>query len=158
MSEVFMELYEEYVDMIYRISLIFLKDIPDTEDAVQDIFIKLLKNKKSFHSKEHEKAWIIVVTQNHCKNLLLSPWRLKRNILDKVKEASHIEDSTERDFIWQEISNLPNKYKIVIYLYYYEGYDTNEIAKILSINSSTIRSRLSKARELLKPKLKEVYL
>lgn len=148
-NEEITNIYHRNIDTVYRVSLMFLKDVSDAEDAVQDIFIKLIRGKYRFETDEHEKAWLIVATQNHCKNILKNWWRKKRTDINKIPQPSYMENFTV-DNIWQEVVKLPNKYKIVIYLYYYEGYATKEISDILGVKDSTIRSRLSRARKRLK--------
>lgn len=148
------EIYNRNVDTVYRISLMYLKNIPDAEDAVQDIFLKLIHRNNKFESLEHEKAWLIVTSQNHCKNILKNWWRKKRTDINSILEPSYTEDLSN-DSIWQQVLSLPNKYKMVIYLYYYEGYSTDEISELLKIKSSTIRTRLSRARKELKIILEE---
>lgn len=154
-DEEFQEIYHRNISMIYKISMMFLKKPDDAEDAVQSVFIELLKLKTKFESLEHEKAWLIVATQNHCKNIVAHWWKKKRTDLEKIPEPVYLDDNL-KVFIWDEILKLPDKYKIVVYLYYYEGYQTEEIGEILGINSSTIRTQLSTARKLLKPVFKEV--
>ncbi len=152
----FHEIYERNVSRVYKISMMFLKNNDDAEDAVQNIFIKLLKQEEGFRDLEHEKAWFIVVTQNHCKNILSHWWKKKRTDYEKISEPEYTDD-TLKSFIWEQILKLPSKYKIVIYLFYYEGYTTDEISKTLGIKDSTIRTQLSTARKLLKPNLREVH-
>lgn len=147
-------IYNRHVNMIYKICLMYLKNIPDAEDALQNIFIKLIKDNIRFKNPEHEKSWLIVTSQNHCKNVLKHWWKKKRVDSESIIEPSYEQDM-ENDNIWQQILLLPRKYKIVIYLYYYEGYKADEISEILGINSSTIRSQLSTARKKLKIILEE---
>jgi RNA polymerase sigma-70 factor (ECF subfamily) len=132
----------------------YLKDITETEDAVQNIFLKLIDGNHKFESLEHEKAWLIVISKNYCKNKLKNWWRKKRIDFNSIVEPSYIED-LPRNSIWEQILLLPNKYKIIIFLYYYEGYSTEEISKILNIKSSTIRTQLCTARKKLKVILEE---
>jgi RNA polymerase sigma-70 factor (ECF subfamily) len=132
----------------------YLKNIPDAEDAVQNIFLKLIYGNYRFENLEHERAWLILTSQNHCKNILKHWWRKKRVDIDNIPEPSYERKNTFDD-IWKQILLLPNKYKIVIYLYYYEGYSTEEISEILNIKSPTIRSQLSTARKKLKIILEE---
>lgn len=148
------DIYNRNVDTVYRISLMYLKNISDAEDAVQDIFLQLIHRNPKFENLEHEKAWLIVTSQNYCKNILNNWWRKKRTDINSVLEPSYIEDLS-RDNIWQQVLSLPNKYKMVIYLYYYEGYSTDEISELLKIKSSTIRTRLCRARKRLKIILEE---
>ncbi len=148
------EIYNRNVNTIYKICLMYLKNIPDAEDAVQNIFLNLLHGNYRFENLNHEKSWLILTAQNHCKNILKHWWRKKRIDIDNIPEPSYGEDSPYSN-VWNQILLLPNKYKIVIYLYYYEGYSTEEISKILNIKSSTIRTQLSVARKKLKIILKE---
>lgn len=141
------ELYTRHVEMVYRICFMFLKNKADAEDATQDIFIKMIQKNYQFENSNHEKATLIVASQNHCKNIL-SHWSRKNVEYD----PNFFEDkkSEEAGEILQQVLELPPRYKLPIYLYYYEGYKTDEIARILKINSSTLRSRLKKGRKLLK--------
>lgn len=146
-SEEITQLYNEYVDMIYRIAFMFFKNEQDTEDAVQAIFLKLIEKNIQFKSKSHEKAWLIVAAKNHCKNAVKHWWR-KTIAFDTIKHAeSEAMDDTS---LLDSVKKLPDKFKMPIYLFYYEGYSTKETAEILELNESTLRSRLAKAREILK--------
>ncbi|MGL4335932.1 MAG: RNA polymerase sigma factor [Turicibacter sp.] len=140
-------LYEKHVDMLYRICFMLLKNRVDTEDAVQAIFLKAIEKEITFYNPEHEKAWFIVTAQNHCKNQLKHWWR-KRIEFDHINHESV--DKQESNEMLELVMKLPEKFKLPIYLYYYEGYSTDEIAKILELNASTLRSRLKKGRNLLK--------
>lgn len=148
------DIYNRHVNMIYKICLMYLKNISDAEDAVQNIFLKLISGNHEFEDSEHEKAWLIVTSQNHCKNILKNWWRKKRTDINAILEPSYVEEYPHDD-IWEKVTSLPNKYKMVIYLYYYEGYSTDEISKILDIKSSTIRTQLCTARKKLKMILEE---
>lgn len=139
--------YNRHVDMLYRICFTLLKSASDAEDAVQTVFLKVIEKNRRFDTLEHEKAWLIVVAQNHCKNKLTHWWQ-KNTPLDIDQHQSQY--TQESDEVLELVLKLPDKYKIPVYLYYYEGYNTDEIAKVLDINPSTLRSRLKKARELLK--------
>lgn len=144
------DIYNRHVDMVYKICFILLKNTDDTEDAVQSIFTKIIEKNITFESIEHEKAWLIVSSKNHCKNLLRHWWK-KIIPFDNNLHDSSVSDDTSS--ILELVLNLPDKYKLPIYLYYYEGYSTDDIANILSLNPSTLRSRLKKGRELLKIEL-----
>ena len=148
------DIYNRNVNTVYKICLMYLKNIPDAEDAVQNIFLKLIQGNHRFKNLEHEKAWLILTSQNHCKNILKHWWKKQRVDIDNIPEPSY-ERKNAFDDIWKQILLLPNKYKIVIYLYYYEGYSTEEISEILNIKSPTIRSQLSTARKKLKIILEE---
>lgn len=145
------DVYNRHVDTVYRVCYIYMKNKFDTEDMVQTTFIKLIKNNKKFESIEHEKAWLIRTATNNCKNNV-KHWFRKNINLDYIDEVS--EDIKNNDTI-SLILSLPDKYKSVIYMYYYEGYSTKEIATILNKKESTVRSNLSRGRLLLKDIIKE---
>lgn len=148
------DIYNRYVKTIYRISLMMLKNIPEAEDATQIVFIKLMTCGSRFESDEHMKAWLIVTVQNTCKNLLKGWWRSKRVGSESIGEQTYLQDTCTND-TWDKITALDEKYKLPVYLYYYEGYKTEEIAKMLKINHSTLRTRLRTARDKLKLLLEE---
>lgn len=144
----FISTYNRYVDMIYRLCFSILKNREDTEDAVQSVFIRYLKYGKKFENERHEKAWFIVTSSNICKDMLRQSWR--HNIrIDTYDFIPHTENPADSD-IYMAILDLPYKYKTVVYLYYYEGYKTHEIAEMLHKPSSTIRNHLTEARRHLK--------
>lgn len=144
-------IYERHKLMIYRVCFTYMKNIVDTEDMVQNTFIQLIKTKKRFESEEHEKAWLIRTASNLCKNALKHWWRKRKNIDDYYGLQS--QEIIEIDETFTVVMNLPNKYKTVVYLYYYEGYSSVEIAKTLGKPGSTIRNHLHEARKILKEKL-----
>lgn len=144
----FISTYHQYVDMVYRLCFSFLKNREDTEDAVQSVFVKYLKSGKKFESGEHEKAWFIVTASNTCKDMLRQAWR--RNVgIETYDVIPDTYDAEDRD-IFLAVMDLPDKYKTVVYLYYYEGYQAKEIAAMLHKPSSTIRNYLTEARKKLK--------
>lgn len=150
----FEEIYNEYIDIVYRVCLIYLKNTHDAEEATQDVFIKYLKYLPNFENKNHGKNWFIKTTANTCKNILKSSWFKNIICFDKVPETTCFK---KEDDILQNILELPYKYKISIYLFYYEGYSTDEIANILNMNPSTVRSNLSRARKKLKLSLESDF-
>jgi RNA polymerase sigma-70 factor (ECF subfamily) len=136
-----------------------MKNSADTEDAVSDTFIKLLKISPKFASEEHEKAWLIRAATNVCKDLL-KHWRRKSENLDDYSQVSSgdcVEDSFEIDEVARAVTQLPDKYKTAVYLHYFEGYTSVEIAKMLKKSQSTIRYFLSEARKILRERLGEDY-
>ena len=155
-NEEITETYRQYADMLYRICYAYLKNSADTEDAVQDIFVKLIlheKKGKEFESKENEKAWLILTAGNLCKDRLRNRWRTSANIDDYSNSLCFSAPEFEPDETLAAVFALPKKYKTAVYMYYYEGYSGEEIAKILKKPHSTIRNHLSEARKLLKKKL-----
>jgi len=143
--------YNRHVKLIYKICFMYMKNVFETENMVQDTFLKLIEKSPNFENLEHEKAWLIRTAVNLCKNSLKHWWRQTVDI-DSQSEAA-IEQSFNNDEILEKIKALPSKYKSVIFLYYYEGYSTAEISKILNIKESTLRGHLCRARMLLKIEL-----
>lgn len=140
---------EKYSDMVYRLALTRTKSKENSEDIFQDVFFRLSRKMPDFESEEHEKAWLIKVTINCSKNLLNSAFL--RHTTEMKEEI--IFETKERHDIYYAVQELPLKYRTIIHLYYYEGYKINEISKILNINENTIKSRLSRARRMLKEKV-----
>ena len=120
------EIYNRHGKTIYRVCFAYMKNPADTEDAVQDTFFHLIKAGPAFESEEHEKAWLIRTASNICKNTLRHWWRRRENIEDFYDLQSSEEVKT--DDVFQAVMDLPDKYKTVVYLYYYEGYSGVEIA------------------------------
>ena len=147
------EIYERHSKTVYRVCFAYMKNPLDTEDAVQETFIRLITKNPRLESEEHEKAWLIMTAANICKDELKHWWRKHENIDDHLDLQA--EDMPQTDDVFQAVMQLPNKYKTVIYLYYYEGYNSVEIAKILKKPKSTIRNHLHEARNLLKERLGE---
>ena len=141
---------EKYADMVRRICYVHLKNSSDVEDIFQDVFLQLIRYEMRFDSDAHEKAWLIRVTINKCKDLHKSFFRSRVCPLDDTELT--FEDETENE-VMQEILALPQKFKNVMYLYYYEGYSVPELSKILQINENTVYSQLHRARRILKEKL-----
>lgn len=145
--------YNRNIDTVYRICFMYLKNKHGAEDMSQNTFIKYLRYNPSFKNLEHEKAWFIVTATNVCKNYFKTWWYKNTSFKDDYEISSN-DGSGE---VLNLILELPDKYKQVIYMYYYEGYSTVEISKILGINESTIRSHLHTGRNLLKEKLGSEY-
>jgi len=148
------EIYQRHRDMVYRICFAYMKNCTDTEDAVQDTFCNLIKAKNPPIGPEHEKAWLIRAASNVCKNALRHWWRKRENLEEHQNLQAH--DIFEIDETFQVVMKLPNKYKTVVYMYYYEGYDSAEIAHVLQKPQSTIRYYLLQARKILKEKLEVI--
>jgi RNA polymerase sigma-70 factor (ECF subfamily) len=145
------ELYERHKETVYRVCFAFMKNVMDTEDVVQDTFCNLIKSATAFENTEHEKAWLIRSATNLCKNALRYWWRKRENLDDYENLQS--DNAFEVDDVFSVVMSLPEKYKTVVYLYYYEGYDSVEISKILQKPQSTIRYYLNGAKKLLREKL-----
>ncbi|MEV5029540.1 sigma-70 family RNA polymerase sigma factor [Paenibacillus sp. LPE1-1-1.1] len=140
----------KYADMVLRLALTHLGNLADAQDVCQEVFIKLFKHQRPFNDAEHEKAWIIRVTINTCKDVIGSPWK---KWFSPVEEITLPIEHTENMEVVSFVLKLPRKYRMVIYLYYYEGYKTAEIAELLNLKENTVRTQLKRAKELLKEKI-----
>ena len=141
-------LYGRHVSMVYQICLMLMKNVPDAEDATQNVFRKVMEQDKPFRDPEHEKAWLIVTARNECRDQLKHWWRRKR---ESETALAHIsceqpEDAGLKELIW----SLPEQDRLVLYLYYYQGYAAQEIGELLGKNASTVRTWLARARKKLK--------
>ena len=145
---------ERFSDMIFRIAYQNLFNVCDAEDVVQDVFLKLLKQKKrQFTDDEHLKSWLIRVTVNHCVDVKRSFFRKNTVSIDDME----IPYEPEEQEVLEELSRLPEDTRNILYLHYYEGYTIKEIAKILGKKQNTVNSRLTRGREQLKKYLEVSY-
>ena len=145
------EIYNRQVDTIYRICYSFMKNTSDTEDMVQETFLRLIRSGMLFQNEEHEKAWLIVTASNLCKDALKKHWRKSEDI-DTLDENSST-PPFEVNHVLEAILNLPTNQKAAVYMHYYEGYSAEEIADYLRCPASTVRSRLARARKTLRNEL-----
>lgn len=143
---------ETYADMVRRICFVHLRNRFDSEDVFQNVYMKYLLHEDSFDSLEHEKAWFVRVTVNACTDWLRSISRRKWVSLDVLDEEQENLDDTSAELLGI-VLKLPEKYRNVIYLYYYEEYSAVEIAKILGKKENTIYTWLSRAKDILRNKL-----
>lgn len=145
---------ERYADMVTRLCMVYLKNEADAEDIFQTVFLKYTFNSVEFESEEHEKAWLIRVTANACKDLLKSFFR-SRTVSVEELGGEWADEHEDNSYVLQAVLSLPKKYREVIYLHYYEGYKAPEISKILGKNTNTVYTNLHKAKQMLKELLKE---
>lgn len=143
---------DKYADTVRKICMIHLKNYADTEDIFQTVFLKYVLSSISFENEEHEKAWLIRVTMNACKDLLKSFFRSRTVSLDEVMEQPD-QLSFENREILEMVLSLPQKYRDVIYLHYYEEYTAPQISRILGKNVNTIYTLLTRAKQMLREKL-----
>ena len=143
---------EMYADMVRRICFVHLKNKHDTEDVFQNVFLKYLLYEDSFESKEHEKAWFIRVTINACKDLLKSFFRRHTVSLDNIMEQPSELPTDYRD-VWEAVFSLPQKYRDVVYLHYFEEYSAPQISRILGKNVNTVYTLLNRSKQMLREKL-----
>lgn len=143
---------EQYGDTVQRLCLIHLKNKTDAEDIFQNVFLKYALSSDIFESCEHEKAWLIRVTINACRDLLRNFFRSKTVPLDELTELpAHMPEDNR--MVLEEVLSLPQKYRQVIYLHYYEGFTAPEISGMLRKNVNTIYTLLTRAKKLLKERL-----
>ena len=146
----FSQKYSQYSTMLYRLAMSYLGNAYDAEEAVQEAFIRLLYKAPSFVDAEHEKRWLLRVQINICKDILKSGWRSRTVHLE---EAGSYQMDSDSLYIMERLVSLPQKYKSVIYLHYYEGYQLQEIADLLGIGLSAAKMRMKRGRELLRMEL-----
>lgn len=151
------DLIEKYGDMVLRIAVTYLKNKADAEDTVQDMFLKIIDKKPEFKDKQHEKLWIVRTTVNMCKNKFNLFWNKNRCSEDSVPEDYACDVYKSESNVFAAVMALPQKYRAAVYLCYYEGYKTAEIAKIMKTSDTAVRSLLHRARKTLKETLKEDY-
>lgn len=151
------DLLDKYGDMVLRIAYTYLKNRADAEDIVQDVFLRIIDKKPSFNDENHEKSWLIRATINMCKNKVNLFWNKNKCSIDDVQEFAVNDKYNTDTSVFQAVMALGEKYRVVVYMYYYEGYSTPEIAKVIGKSETTIRSLLHRARNKLKDMLKEDY-
>lgn len=149
------ELVNKYSSLIFRISYCILCNVYDAEDAVQETFLKYITKAPEFTNEEHRKAWLIKVSANISKNMLMFRVRRETFNIDDVENIGIAQSDYDT---FELIMSLPAKYKVVMTLYYVEGYKSKEIAEIIDISEETVRKRLQKGRELLKTEFEKEQL
>lgn len=144
---------EQYLDMAYRLALSACGSAADAEDAVQNAMLRLWRTDTAFEGGEHLRRWIIRVTLNECRRITGHPWRRRSVPLESCPEP--VLEDREKRALWEAVVALPEKYRVPLYLYYYEGYDVNEVGELLDLKPSTVQTRLARGRERLKKLLTE---
>ena len=154
---------DKYLKMVYRISFHYFGNREDAEDVSQDVFLKLYSHNTKFESEEELKAWLIRVTTNTCHSYFRNPFRKRKTEIDEkeieniVGSSSSEQEIINRKVVMDAVMSLPERYRIVVYLYYYEEYSICQISNTLNIKETTIQTRLSRAREKLKSILKDCF-
>lgn len=148
------ELIAKYKNNIYAVAFNICKNADDAEDVVQDTFLQYYSSKKTFETEQHIRAWLLRVAINKAKNMATSFWHRNRTSLEDYIETL-VFKTPESKGLFENVMNLPDKYRITIHLFYYEDYTIKEIADILKISESNVKVRLSRGRALLKDTLKE---
>ena len=144
----------KYSDMLYRICIVMLCNEQDAQDAIQDTFCRYLEKKPEFREEEHEKAWLIRVATNICRDMIRFRLRHPKVCIDDLENCLAAPEHKET---LRELLELPVKQKVVVYLHYVEGYQIKEIAEILGITEGAVKMRLCRAREQMRMTWKEGY-
>lgn len=156
-EETLTRLINQYGNSILRMCYIYLKDYQLAEDVTQETFLKVYENYKSFENRSSEKTWITRIAINQCKNCMRTRWfkRVRIDMIPEIIDNDNYDRILDKNAISLEIMKLPQKYKEVILLYYYQELSVKEIAIVLNQKETTILQRLRRAREHLKPGLQE---
>ena len=147
-------LFAAYADMVYRLAFLRTKRTQDAEDVLQDVFLRCLRRRPVWNDAAHQKAWFLRVTVNCCNSLLTSAFRRHTAPEQADAKAVEMEDNTE---VYAAVLRLPDKYRTLVHLFYYEGYGVREIAELLHMPENTVKSHLFRARDILRNELKGAY-
>lgn len=150
------ELAAMYQDNLFAVAFNICQNTQDAEDVIQDTFVQYYTTKKEFDSEEHIRAWLIRVAVNKAKNVTRTFWRRNKVSIEDSMETLTFE-TPESENLFETVMQLPEKYRIVIHLYYYEDYSVGEIAKILKLSESNVKTRLMRGRAKLREVLKEEW-
>ena len=147
-DEQFAQAAEQYMDTIFRVAYGYLRSQSDADDVTQDVLIQLYKTDTPFRDGEHLKRWLIRVTVNRCKNIFRSPWHRMEDIADYESALSF--EAPECRELFDAVMALDKRYRVPVLLYYYEGYSSKEIARLLGRNPATVATQLRRGRTQLK--------
>ena len=145
-------LARRYAPAVYRLAYVRTGSRADAEDVMQEVFLRLLKAKPVFSGEAHAKAWLLRVASNCVSDLFRLPWRKRE---EPLGEETAVTEAPGEGSVTEAVLSLPVRYRIPVHLYYYEGYSVAEIAGITGKSEGTVKSRLFRARGLLRDKLNE---
>lgn len=145
------QVIEHYSNMVYRLAFARTGTKYDAEDVYEEVFLRYLKKKPTFDSEDHRKAWFLRVTINCSNTFLSSVWQRRT---EGLSEELPFKEQEHQD-LYRELQRLPQKYRSVIHLFYYEELSVEEIGRVLQRKPATVRTQLTRARELLREMLKE---
>lgn len=145
---------ERYLDMVYRIALNWFRNPTDAEDASQNALLRLWRADTDFQGEDHIRHWLVRVTLNECRRISGHPWRKRTVPLENCLEP--VFSDPARQTLFQEVMTLPAKYRVPLYLHYYEGYSTDEVGELLGLKPATVRTRLARARVKLREQMEGV--
>ena len=153
-NETYTRAAEQYLDTVFRVALNFLKRPDAADDVTQNVFLRLLRSAPTFENDEHLRRWLIRVTLNECKRYVMTPWNKTEPIDDYTDRLAAEEDGQSAEVLTY-VMRLPRKYRVAVYLHYYEGYATKDVAEIMHRPQSTICTWLERGRKQLKKMLLE---
>lgn len=146
----FREFYDRQVKRVYRLAMVLMGNVSDAEDVTQTVFLKAWEKKPDFRDADHEIAWVLTTTRNQCKDIHKSFYRRKRADLENAPEPQVTLETQMDSEIWETLQSLAEKYRMVLYLYYYEGYSVRELSVILGRRESTLQTQLATGRKQIK--------
>lgn len=149
-QDAFSQLYQTHANFVYAIALSYLKNPAEAEDVAADVFVQVLESGISFPTDTQAKAWLATAVKNRCKNILKS-WLRKKRVAEEVMEQIPVKSMRqELDSVMEAIYRLHEKYRLPLLLFAVEGYSVRETAEILKLNESTVRTRIARAREIIR--------
>ena len=147
-------LTSQLLDSVYRVAVNGCRNYTDAEDIVQNTFLKLWQKKDGFESDDHARRWLLRVAVNECNSLWRSPWKRKTSSLEEFAQEP-VFTTPEKSSLYDAVKELPQKNRLIVYLYYFEDYSVKEVAQMMGLSESAVQNRLFRAREKLKEILKE---
>lgn len=142
------------LDSVYRVAVNGCRNYTDAEDIVQNTFLKLWQKKDGFESDDHARRWLLRVAVNECNSLWRSPWKRKTSSLEELVQEP-VFTAPEKSSLYDAVKELPQKNRLIVYLYYFEDYSVKEVAQMMGLSESAVQNRLFRSREKLKEILKE---
>ena len=146
---------QRYKGTVYSVALSYVKNREDADDIFQEVFLIYFRTKPEFNDEEHRKAWLIRTTMNCSKRVVDSTYRKRTVALDEMEEESFEFQSKEENAVYIALQQLPEKYRIVLHLFYFEDMSVEQISKALDIKPTTVKVQMMRGREMMKEKLKE---
>lgn len=146
---------QRYKGMVYSVALSYTKNRDDADDIFQEVFLIYFRVKPAFNDEEHRKAWLIRTAMNCSKRVVDSTYRKRIVPMDELEEGSFQFQTKEENAVYLALQQLPEKYRIVLHLFYFEDMSIDQICKILNLKPTTVKVQLMRGREMMREKLKE---